>query len=473
MSSDRFLGIDIGLTFTKATVIDAAGTVLGSAEERHTDVLDGLYRAVDPDAVWLEETRRTARRVLQATASSRIAGICVCGPWPSVVVLGADGRCLLPAILLDDGRFDAELEEVRALLPDPAVGYELLPRLLWLKRNLEEQWSATSLILSSQNFVIYRLTGQSVIDIQTAKAYGCYDAETGGWDEAQLALLGLDDWPLPAIHRPLDMAGVLHEREARAWGLAESAPVIVGTGDSFASLVAAGATDPGDDFVYCGTFGLCATLASGIDEVLGGSRTDNSHGLMWRLSLPNFGVHLDSLIALILGREPRDAVDYAEAEQRVAALLPPNVEPRYRFYHRDLAVPPSLRFKPLAAIEDLPMRFTGAELVMAALRTFCAQSAFAFRSENGRAVSERPLKVTGGGSRNAVWMQLLADMSGRQVRVPRVSGAQGAARLACAAFGGRDLGFDAAYDTAQFAVFEPDPAMSALYADQIAASIHE
>ena len=375
-------------------------------------------------------------------------------------MLGADDRCLLPAILLDDGRFDTEVDEVRALLPSPAIGYELLPRLLWLKRNSGTQWDATSLILSSQNFVIYRLTGQRVIDIQTAKAYGCYDAQTGGWDEAQLSLLGLHDWPLPAIRRPLDVAGVLNVHESRAWGLVEPAPVIVGTGDTFASLVAAGATAAGDDFVYCGTFGLCCTLEAGIEEVLDGSRTNNGHGLLWRLSLPNFGVHLDSLIALTLGHEPFDESDYAEAEARVAALLPSGTKPRYRFLNQDLSVPPSLRFNPLAAIEDLPMRFTGAELVRAALETFAGQSALAFRPKSGRVESERPLKVAGGGSLNAVWMQLLADISGRQVLASNVSGAQGAARLACAAFGGRGLEFDEVYDAARFTLFDPSPAIS-------------
>ena len=461
--SDRFLGVDIGLTFTRATVINANGLILGSAEERHASPAGGV---VDPDTIWLEETRRTARRVLQATSSSRIAGICICGPWPSMVALDEDGRCMLPAILLDDARFDGELEEVRAALPDPAVGYELLPRLLWLKRHLGDQWSAISLVLSSQNFVVYRLTGRNVVDIQTAKAYGCYDAETGGWDQGQLALLGLQDWPLPAVHRPLDTAGFLDEREARSWGLDGSTPVIVGTGDTFASLVAAGATDPGDDFLYCGTFGLCASLLQDIDTILDGSRTDNGHGLMWRLSLPNFGVHLDSLSALLLGRRPVDSADYAYVEREVAAVRPENVRPQYRFNYRDLSVPPSLRFNPVAVFDSIPMHFVGADLVVAALKTFCLESAAAFRPEDRLASFGRPIKAAGGGSRNAVWMQLLADTSGRQVRAPRLSGAQGPARLACAALGGRDLRFDDASDSEQFAVFDPDLAKFERYAEQ-------
>ena len=110
--------------------------------------------------------------------------------------------------------------------------------------------------------------------MQTAKAYGCYDHVTRGWDRAQLEFIGLDDSQLPKIMSPLRVAGLLLDGQA-SLGLVSPAPVIAGTGDTFAALVTAGAADAGDDFIYCGTFGLCATLERDIHEIISGASTDN------------------------------------------------------------------------------------------------------------------------------------------------------------------------------------------------------
>ena len=158
-----FLGIDIGLTFTKAAVISDEGKIVASAEERHAKMANGVYREHDPDAIWLGETQRIASEVLQSCGVTDLTGICICGPWPSLVVLGQDESCLTLGILLDDGRFDTEVEVLRDMLPRPVIGYELLPRLLWLLRNTGLALPAVKIILSSENFVIYRLTGQALL----------------------------------------------------------------------------------------------------------------------------------------------------------------------------------------------------------------------------------------------------------------------------------------------------------------------
>jgi sugar (pentulose or hexulose) kinase len=113
---------------------------------------------------------------------------------------------------------------------------------------------------------------------------------------------------------------------------------------------------------------------------------------------------------------------------------------------------------------------TGVDIVRALLEGIACDFSLTLERIRRRGIESRLIRATGGGSRNAWWLQLMADLAGVPVEVvaQEEPGAFGAAILAGVGAG--------AYESVSAAVaqlvtvsrrFEPDPVRGALYADVV------
>jgi xylulokinase len=99
---------------------------------------------------------------------------------------------------------------------------------------------------------------------------GVFDAARHAWDTARCAQLGLDGRLLAPPRPATGIAGSVTEQASRATGLVPGTPVIVGTGDTFASLLGCGAVDEGDAAIILGTTGLLTLTPHPLEHVAAG-----------------------------------------------------------------------------------------------------------------------------------------------------------------------------------------------------------
>lgn len=438
MPGNAYLGVDIGMSSTKSALIDDAGALLGEASVRHDADGEGLRREHDPVATWWDEFVLVADRVLAMFGNRRLAGICVTGHWPATCLLDGEHKPLGGALLLDDARAQLVYNEIKNELPAPSYGYELIPRLLWLQEFDPDKYHKYRMACSTQNYVVFRLTGEWAMDPLTADSYGCFDGRRGCWDDAILTRYGLTAQRLPRIVPPLDIVGCTTRSASAALGLDYPVPVVAGTGDTVGSIMGSGAIDPGTTFACFATFGIAGRLTAPLSVILDGGTT-REH-VEWLVFSPNLGRHAASAARLVLGRTADSDADYAELESLVAAAGRPADGGVFTLTGGNGLESGLL---PRGSFAGLTVGWSPVGLYHAVLEYFAREVARSASAGGGGGASA--LHASGGGAASAVWRQLVADTTARDVVfTPHAKGAGGSALLAAVGLGALDLGSAAA-----------------------------
>ena len=256
MPESRYvLGIDLGTSSLKCIVMDGAGKLHACAERS--------YPTSSPQAGWAEqnpedwiEALREAVSELQAAAPGlvdRVEAIGLCSAAHIPVLLDEKNDVIRPAILWSDQRSEAEVAFLRekhgALLEETALNEAgctwTLPQLLWVWNNEPKAPPKVRRILSSKDYLIFRLTGQYAMDPASAAATLMMDARKKEWSPALIALSRMPATSFPALVAPADCVGVIDSETAKNFGLPAGAKVIAGTLDSAAEMLGCGILSPG------------------------------------------------------------------------------------------------------------------------------------------------------------------------------------------------------------------------------------
>lgn len=210
MKTDLLLGIDVGTGSVRAGLFDLSGTMIANAardiriwkpKERFVEQSsDDIWRAAG-DAI--RDTLRTAR-----VDPSSIIGISFDATCSLValdahnkpVTVSPSGKSEQNVIVWMDHRAVAEAEEINATrhrvlrFVGGTISPEMEPpKLLWLKRNMPATWKTATKFLDLADFMTYRSTGTDVRSLCTTVCKWTYDGERGMWDRSFFEKTGLDD----------------------------------------------------------------------------------------------------------------------------------------------------------------------------------------------------------------------------------------------------------------------------------------
>lgn len=145
------LGIDVGTASSKGVLVDASGQIAATASRPHGMSLPRPgWAEVDAEAVWWADVVAIARELVDAAGGAPIAGACVSGVGPCLLLCDERSRPLRPAILYGiDSRATAEIEEITERLGADAIvargGTALStqavgPKMAWVRRHEPQTW---------------------------------------------------------------------------------------------------------------------------------------------------------------------------------------------------------------------------------------------------------------------------------------------------------------------------------------------
>ena len=455
------IGLDVGTTAVKALAVDATGAVLGTAEVPYPlSTPRPGWAEQDPEDWW-----RATREALAALAVDDVAGIGLSGQMHGLVALDAAGRVIRPAILWNDGRTEAECDEIdakvgRAELIErtgnrPLTGFTA-PKLLWLRRHEPENYGRIARIMLPKDYVRLRLCGEHATDVSDASGTLLLDVAQRRWSESVLDALEIDHAWLPRLSESPEVSGET----------GDGIPVAAGAGDQAAGALGVGVDRPGPLSIALGTSGV-------VFAALPGFAADGRARVHAFCHAVPGGWHAMGVMLSAAGslRWLRDVAApgagfaelTAEAERWAPGAEGLTFLP-YLAGERTPHADPGAR----GSFTGLSLRHDRGALVRAVLEgvAYGLRDSLDLLRELG--VAPERARVSGGGARSELWLRILASVLELPLERPVVE--EGAA-YGAALLGGVVGGFWPDVHAAVAACVrargqvEPDPAWTAAYAE--------
>lgn len=424
------LGIDIGTYSSKGVLCRLDGTIVAEARADHDmSIPKPGYAEHDAEGVWWGDFCQIAQELTaRAPEGDRIAAVGVSAIGACVLPVGADGRPLRPAILYGvDTRAADQINALEARYGREALvnftGSRLTtqaagPKILWIKENEPEVYARTEKFLTSTSYIIHKLTGRTVIDAHTASEFGpLLDIRRMTWsDRFAEGIAPLEK--LPEIGWSDAVAGEVTPQAASQTGIPSGTPVNFGAVDALSEAVSVGVLEAGELMIMYGSttffiffledpvpshkLWLEAGVFPGQYEYSAGLSTSGSLTTWFR---DNFAQ--DLVAAQAEGGPNAYAVLAAEAQDSPAGANGLLMLPYFSGERTPIFDP-----KARGVVAGLSLSHTRGDLYRAALEG----TAFAIRMnleamQAAGAVIDHGVAV-GGGASNALWLQIVSDVSG-------------------------------------------------------------
>ncbi|NCP85811.1 MAG: xylulokinase [Anaerolineae bacterium CG_4_9_14_3_um_filter_57_17] len=442
-----FLGLDISTTASKALLMDETGSVVSVAAQPHSlQTPHPLWSEQDP-AEWWDAVAASIRAALAQAAirGEEIAAVGLTGQMHGLVLLDEAGQVLRPAILWNDGRSQSQCDEIHRRLGREAfiqisgnvalTGFTA-PKILWVAQNEPEIYARARHILLPKDTIRYRLTGDFAMDKADGSGTALFDLKTRAWSEKILAALEIPRAWMPPTFEGTTFTGTISAEAAKITGLKAGTPVAAGGGDQAAGAVGMGVVEPGIIGLTVGTSGVVfATTPSALIEPQGrlhafchaapglwhlmGVMLSAAGSLQWYRDTLAPGIGFDDLLkeaeSVPAGSEGLQFLPYLSGERT------PHPDPLAR-----------------GAFIGLTLRHGRGHLTRAVLEgvAFGLKDSFGLMEQAGLG-EIRQVRASGGGTKSALWRQILASVLGAELATVNTAeaGAYGAALLAAVGAG--------------------------------------
>ncbi|KFX04817.1 carbohydrate kinase [Pectobacterium betavasculorum] len=440
---DYYIGIDIGTSKVKSVLFDAdfnelqiasANTVTysplpGYAEQNMSHVWDGVLSTL--------KTLATSLRLHHG----HVRAIGLAGQGEGVWLSDRHGQPVRQAILWSDTRTAEQVHQLKqrpnleaTLFPE--TGSPLLPcnsaqQLRWLTQHQPDALSDADYFFFAKDWVRFRLTGQANLELTDAGT-SLLDLHSETLSKTVLDKLDLHAIrPLfPPLLYPDDIAGTLSDTVAALTGLPVGIPVCAGALDVSAAALGIGAIHDGDIFTILGTTCCTGIVCRGLTQV----------SLQTRFVAHAWPGHYLNLFAMQSGTPNIDwalstlagDADFQTIGARISHVPPGSGGVFYQPYLNGERAP-FYSTSARAGFFGIGQSTTNTDL----LRAVFEGLAYAITDSLSGYPAHGDLYIAGGGAASAIWLQIIADCTGRRVIASSVKelSACGAARLAALSVG--------------------------------------
>ena len=438
MKESYLLGVDIGTYSSKGVLVTLDGDVIASHVIPHDMSMPkpGHFEH-DADDVWWHDFVEISKMILKKSdiEPEQIISIGVSAIGSCVLPIDQDGNPLRPGILYGiDTRATDEinyLEEVISEKDIPSIKEVKLtsqasgPKILWIKNNEPEIYEKTRWFLTSQAYVVYRLTGVPSIDIYTAGGYApIFDSISLNWvEEIEDVVTEVDR--LPDFFWSHEVVGKVTKNAAALTGLAENTPVIAGTTDAAAEAISAGLAHIGDMMIMFGStiffiqktekliqpekFWASNFLNKGTYAFLGGM---SAAGSLTRWFLNEFGYPEKQ-------EEDKGGPNAYAALADLASKSVPGAHGLVALPYFEGERTPIHDPEAKGMLFGLSLKHTRADVYRAFLESVAFGIKHNIDEMKKEGVEAQRILAVGGGTKNLIWMQIVSDIAGISLNIPQ------------------------------------------------------
>lgn len=262
-----YIGLDIGTSGAKAALVDEIGNIKGVGQVSYSfsNTSKG-FRELNAQEVWM-----AALKCLKDAASgAKVDTITVSCLGEAIIPVNQEGEPISPGIIGTDIRGTEELNNitrffgVRRLTEITGLNLSSIysvNKILWLKKHQSEIYKKAYKILTFQDYIIYRLCHEPVIDYSMASRTLLFDINDKKWSELLLVWCDISENKLAVPVPAGSVAGILDTKLAWELNFPTDTRIVVGTHDHICNAIGSGVCDVGNCADTVGTTeGLTAIL---------------------------------------------------------------------------------------------------------------------------------------------------------------------------------------------------------------------
>jgi gluconokinase len=435
------IGSDIGTSSTKSISLGIDGSEEGSFQQAYLTSHPELGSSEqDPDLI-VQAVKDGIRKIVEMRGHAP-AAICFSSAMHSLMAVDTAGRPLTPLIIWADNRSHAYAEALKAT-PEgqeiyrrtgtPVHAMSPLSKIIWLRNERQQVFSQTHKFLGIKEYVIQQLFGQYLTDHSIASATGLFDIHSLGWNALALAAAGIGAEKLPAPAPVTHVIRGLKAPVAAELGIPADTPFVIGGSDGCLAQLGSNALDAGHATLTIGTSGAVRMAGSRpitdqrerlftyllTDDVYITGGASNNGGVLLQWLVKDFlesPEKLETLVQQALALEPVDLI-----------CMPYLLGERAPIW--DAAA--------TAAFIGIRPQYGQAHFTRAVMESICFALLSIARALEETAGPIHKISVSGGFSKSAGWIQLLANIFGRTMCLENTAdaSAMGAIRLAADVLG--------------------------------------
>ncbi len=422
------LGIDIGTSSIKGMLMEENGRIVSVESSGYSvEIPQSGWAQQDPEWWWnglcqvLERMRQDQPDIL-----NNIRGIGFSGQMHGLTAVDREGKPVRPAIIWMDQRSTGQLREINEKISFEEQGQVLhnrifngfaLASLLWMKEKEPENYRRIYRVFQPKDYIRYRLTGQMGTDYSDASASLMLDVGKREWAWELLERLGLCASVLPTIGGAWEIAGTVTRQAARKTGLPEGIPVVFGAGDQQAQSIGNGAVREGQMISNIGTGAQVSAFAASdfYDPQL---RTHTfCHALPGAYTI--YGAMLTGGMSLSWLKDRILGADSFQQLSRMADSVSPGSGGLVFLPYLSGERTPLMNPDAKGVFFGLTLKHEAAHMVRSVMEgvTFALRDSMEILENLG--IRGERMIASGGASGSPVWLQIQADILGKEIQVCR------------------------------------------------------
>lgn len=423
-----YLGIDLGTSVIKGLAINDAGQILANFSKEIPLISPKTGWAEQSPEFWWSSTLEIINLLRTKIDLTQVQGIGLSGQMHGLVTYDSDYHVLRRAIVWMDQRSSLEVEQILKKLPNnlyqttgnPIFTGFLLPSLLWLKKNEPNLYKTIAQISSPKDYLAYKLTANLSTEPTDALATAAFDYHQNTWSKKIIKALDLKASIFPAVRPTLQPFGLVTEKIAKITRLPQGIPVY-GASDQAMSALGTGLVQSGQASIALSTGGQFLVVAKkGIIDPKRRLHTLNH-------ALPQIGLYMAATLSagfslrwfkdMVCGQPETDFKHFTAGINQI----PPGSDGLFFLPFLNGERTPYFNPNLRGAFIGLTNRHQRLHLIRAIMEGV----AFSLREcLNVFQELKLPLNkviLSGGGSQNPVWRQILADVLNLPMKTINIS----------------------------------------------------
>ncbi len=426
------LGVDVGTTGTKAVLTTEDGAILHTSYQGYPLISPSSSHVEQDSNVWWQAVTDTVRNcAAQLPTNERITALCLSVQGGTLVPADRQGRPVANAISWLDTRAVKEhadlIAEKGELFFYQKTGWRLsncynFVQILHMRRQSPELFAKTAYFLTVADYLHWRLTGWMVTDANSTGNSQLCNVATGDWDDDILALAQIDRSQLAEMVPTGVVIGTLTKAAAQALSLDTKVLVVSGAQDQYCSAISIGAFHPGDVMFSTGTSWVLLGVAQKMiydtkhyltigRSILPGLYSGFAYTPAGGAAMQWYHDNMGRPSAIGASIESFDEITAR------ASKISPGADGLFFFPHFAGTLFPTWRPKAKGLLCGLDFIHTQDHIARAMMEGIAFELLWMARAMQDVGYDFQVMHCLGGSTRSDVWMQMVCDMTGLEMKI--------------------------------------------------------